>query len=378
VPLVAMVLAWAYADRPTGGRATMLGAWTGIAFLFRHDYAAYIGGAAAAFLLVRHWGEWKTLAVRAITCAVAALAVAAPWLLYVQMQQGLQAYLSSAMRFSAAEGQRTMTRWAPVSYAMAALPVAALLAGARGTRHLPRAHVVFAGLLVLLSDLVLLRDDPGSRLPDVYATTAVVVAIVVGTVMRTREFRRSIRPVATSATIAAAAILLASAVGILPDRFNVLRRWRLVVTRLHEARTEIMPYPERAPLVRYISRCTSSNQRVLVGGFAPELPVLSRRAFAGGLPDWIRGYYQDPADIARARQQLAREQVAVAVMIDGGDAFTASWPAIAEELRSRGLEPHVLQLSNQRIEVWVEKSNQQDAATGLPCGATIPPAQRSP
>jgi len=237
---------------------------------------------------------------------------------------------------------------------------------------------VFAGLLVLLSDLVLLRDDPGSRLPDAYATTAVMVAIVAGTVMRAREFGRSIRPIVASAAIAAAAILLASAVGILPDRFNVVRRWRLVATRLHEARTEIMPYPEHASLVQYISRCTSSNQRVLVGGFAPELPVLSRRAFAGGLPDWIRGYYQDPADIARARQQLARERVAIAVMIDGGDAFTASWPAIAEELRARRLEPHFLQLGNQRIEVWVEQSNQQDAATGLPCGATIPLARRSP
>jgi len=109
---------------------------------------------------------------------------------------------------------------------------------------------------------------------------------------------------------------------------------------------------------------------VLVGGFGPELPVLSHRAFAGGLPDWMRGYYEHPTDVARARAQLARERVGVAVMLDGGAAFTASWPALASDLRARGLEVRYLQLASGQVELWIPPRSGRDVVTGLPCEET--------
>jgi hypothetical protein len=140
-----------------------------------------------------------------------------------------------------------------------------------------------------------------------------------------------------------------------------------VTNRLRNASDEIMPRPPLAPLVRYIQRCTRADQRLLVGGFGPELPVLTQRPFAAGLPDWIPGYYNDPLDVARARAQLARERVGAAVMLDGGDVFTASWPALAADLRARRLVPHSLRIASRSVEVWVPESQTRDIETGLPC-----------
>ena len=360
VPVVAIAIAWAYCDRPDRRRAIALGAWIAVGFLFRHDYGVYTGGVTIVMLLVQHRGDWRLVFERAVTITLAAVVVASPWLIYVQIEQGLPAYFAAAMRFSLAEGARTVSRWVPIYYVMTLVPFLALIVAARGTRQLSQAHVTFATLLVLISDLVLLRDAPASRLPDVYATTAVAAAIVFGALRPATA--RAIHPrVGTVAALAVVAIAVLGA---------VTGRWQRVATRLHDARPEVMPDPARAPLVEYIRRCTSTDERVLVGGFGPELPVLAQRAFAAGLPDWMRGYYEDPADLARARAQLAREQVAVAVMLDGGDAFSASWPSLAADLHARGLSPQDFELASGRVEMWVKPMKNVDGATGLPCEAT--------
>jgi 4-amino-4-deoxy-L-arabinose transferase-like glycosyltransferase len=365
VPLVAMAIAWAYSDRPSRWRAAAVGAWIGIAFLFRHDYAVLVSCATLAMLAVQHWRHWRLLAERMLTVGAIALVVAAPWLLYVQAEQGLTGYLAAALRFSAAEKERTVSHWAPIYYAMAAVPVIALLLARRTTRRLSAAQITFAASLVLISDVVLLRDAPGSRLADVYGTTAVAGAIVLGTFVPV--WPRATRT-ATIATAVLATIIILSAVGYgWGPALNVPSRWMQVTARLREARPAIMPDPSRAPLVDYIRRCTNVKDRILVGGFAPELPVLAGRGFAGGMPDWIRGYYEHLDDVARARAQLARERVGLAVMIDGGDAFTRSWPAIAADLQSRGLMPHHLQLESGPVELWLPPSPERDGATGLPC-----------
>ena len=341
VPLVAMAIAWAYCDRPTRLGAVTLGAWTGIAFLFRHDYGVFVGVVTMTMLLVQHWGDWRLLTARTLTCIVTAAATVAPWLLYVHVQQGLPEYLAAAVRFSVAERNRTVSPWTPIYYLMTAVPAVALLVGLRGTSNVSRAQVTFAALLVLISDLVLLRDAPGSRLPDVYGTTTVAAAILVGALQpRLRQAGRHW----TTALLATSLLVVVAAIWLLRGRESSgfegpAQRWQQVSARLQNASPEIMPDPGRAPLVDYISRCTRADERVLVGGFGPELPVLAHRGFAAGIPDWVRGYYEHPADVARARAQLARERVSVAVMLDGGDAFNAAWPALAADLRARGLKP---------------------------------------
>jgi hypothetical protein len=371
VPLVAIAVAWLYADAPSMGRAAALGAWIGIAFLVRHDYAAYVGIAAAPFLVVRHWGEWKRLAAGLAMCSGIALATVAPWLIYVEVQQGLPEYFASAGRFSMAERNRTVSHWPLVFYATAAVPLVALALGARGTRYLKGAHVVFATLVVFASELVLLRDEPAARLPDVVGTTAVLGAVIAGRFMPlTRATRTDSTPpiILTSALITAAGVALFTARESIQSAIpNVVDRWQNVSMRLHEGRPEIMPNPGQALLVRLIEQCVGTDERVLIGGFGPELPVLAHRGFAGGLPDWIRGYYENPSDVARARAQLARERVALAVMLDGGDGFTQSWPAVAGDLKARGLTEYTIELPSGPVEVWLRPATPLDGQTKLPC-----------
>jgi hypothetical protein len=362
VPAVAIALAWRCADRRRPLDVAMLGAWTGVAFLFRFDYSLYIAAASIVMLVIMRWPAAGPAARSILVYALAALVIVLPWLMYVQAEEGLAAFLASALRFAAAERARTESTWPAVYYAITAVPIVVLAGCARGTRTLTTAHVAFAATLTLLSDLALLRDAPGARLPDVYATTIIVTAIAFGRWMPAPRHRFASLP-----RPAIAVILLMAVAGAAAGFPRVWSRWTLVATRLRDARPDITPAPERAALVQFIERCTAPDDRIFVGGFAPELPVLAHRPFAGGAPQWLRGYYTDRADVARARTQLARERVGVAVMLDGGDAFTSTWPAIAADLRARGLVTYLFPQTPRAIELWLPPSPVADADTGLPC-----------
>jgi hypothetical protein len=54
-------------------------------------------------------------------------------------------------------------------------------------------------------------------------------------------------------------------------------------------------------------------------------------------------------------------------MLDGGDAFDASWPALAGDLRARGLKRYDMPLAAGPVELWLLPSTRTDPATGLPC-----------
>ena len=145
-----------------------------------------------------------------------------------------------------------------------------------------------------------------------------------------------------------------------------------MTTRLEEGSAEIQPDPARAPLIAYLDRCTAPDDRVLVGGFGPEIPVLAHRPFAAGLPSWIPGYYEDPEDISRALTRLDREHVGAVVMLDGPGMFAHSWPAIDRWIHAHAFEEHTVPSINGRLRVWLPHDpapRPVDAATQLPCRA---------
>ena len=93
-------------------------------------------------------------------------------------------------------------------------------------------------------------------------------------------------------------------------------------------------------------------------------------ACAGGLPSWIPGYYETPADMRRARQRLDRENVAAAVLLEGSDTFTRSWPELAAWFRAHGFEEHQVPRVGDTVRVWLPRSGVAsvvDEETGLPC-----------
>jgi len=88
-----------YIHRPTAMHAAILGALTGVAFLFRHDLGFYLGVAASVtwVSLKLATGTAPLGTVRAYVIALALFVV--PYLAYVQVLGGIPAYAAASQRF---------------------------------------------------------------------------------------------------------------------------------------------------------------------------------------------------------------------------------------------------------------------------------------
>jgi hypothetical protein len=82
----------------------VLAIWTAVAFLLRHDYLVYVALGNVVLLIACHGRAPREAALPIAVYTVLSLLLILPWLLYVQVYEGLPAYFSSAVRFTAAEG----------------------------------------------------------------------------------------------------------------------------------------------------------------------------------------------------------------------------------------------------------------------------------
>jgi hypothetical protein len=370
VPVVAIAAAWRYADAPKPGRLVALALWTATAFLMRHDYAVYVAAGVVALLVLCHVSDLRAMAVRLAAYAALCLLFVAPWLIYVQLFEGVGEYFASAFRFVAAEGRRTTTTLPPAFFMLTAIPVAGLIASFTRSDRLGRTHLVSASVILLTLDVVFLRDVLDARIPDVIAPTTLVAAAIAGRVMSQRAMQ--------TAALVGFVLLIVGAAAVLPARtdpgpsLNAFARAAQIGSRLREVSPEIIPNPSVAPLIAYLSHCTDPASRVLVTGFGPEIPALAHRPFAARLPTWIPGYYEDAADVHRALARLRDERLGAAVFLDGTPVVEHSWPQLMAAIRERGFDEYAPVSDNGRMRVWLPHGAhgaRPDIATHLPCAA---------
>lgn len=355
IPVAAAALGWRYADAPSLRRLISLAAWTAIACLWRHDFIVYIAIPAIVLLVLTHERP-RAMRLAAVYLGVT-LAFLLPWFVYVQWASGVFVYIGTVLRFVATEAQRTVV-WPGIAgvvfAAMMAIPLGAMLLARRPDTRLSFAHVAFAAVMALMTNIVLLRDVLTTRLPDVVALTAILAAWIAGRVIPARVLNATAVAGLVLVTFFAGSRLASQGYGV-PTPGKVARRFAAVSTMLQTDAPEAIPNRERLPLIRYLASCTPETSRVLVSGFAPEIPVLARRPFAGGLPSWIPGYNTHPRDVERATSQLAREHVSMAVMLEGSASFVEEWPTLADALRARGFVERTWQLDGRSVVVWVPR-----------------------
>jgi hypothetical protein len=110
---VALAAAWVYGVKPSLPRLAVLAAAVVCAFLFRHDHGVILGAGAAAGVAAsvdanaaaRHGLSRRSLTEVARFAGIALLLVA-PYLLWVQIYEGLATYVSDGIAFSQREAEK--------------------------------------------------------------------------------------------------------------------------------------------------------------------------------------------------------------------------------------------------------------------------------
>jgi hypothetical protein len=166
------------------------------------------------------------------------------------------------------------------------------------------------------------------------------------------------------------------------DRSDVVAEWnhlpRLFAARTSGLTERLAPrqIPTRVstalvPFFGYLDRCTSPDDRLLVGGFPVELPFLARRRFAAG-----QGYFGGSFggdDVERLALARLREQVVPFMVIpsDSQSDFEGRFPLVARYVASRyRLMASIPVTEETTVRILVDSARPaqgQDGLTGWPC-----------
>jgi hypothetical protein len=395
---------WAYASAPSWRRAALLAACVVVGMLFRHDHGVSLGVAAITTAVLVD-GGWKHRVRSVVQIAGLVTLLALPYLLHLQAATGIRQHLAAGMEYSRAEAERTMIGFpsfdrsaltsaenvrVALFYMFHLLPAIAIARLAwTHTRATPEARsewppILPVAALAIVANVMLLRDPLQARLPDVAVPAGVLAAWLIPHAWRgagwTCAARRTV--VLLAASLAAVAVNVVGAPVEQLDRAGLLARPDRLLGHARERVAELQaPFPPRqlpndlievlVPILEYVGRCTTRDQRLFVAGDAPEIYVFARRLFAGGQPALRSGFFSTLADQRRLVLKLRRQDVPLAFILTEGDART--FALVMAELDGE-FQPvaDIAVGSRGRVLLRVNRHNRPydvDAATGLPCFA---------
>jgi hypothetical protein len=367
-----------------------------MAFLFRHDHGIYLGlaGMLAAWLATasdgRRGGHRRALAFVAI-----GLVLVAPYLVYVQVYDGIWAYLQKGLEFRNREFGRaeyvlpTFSGENPlhavVFYAYWTFPlIAAALVLTR--RRDATARVLPVVVVALLLNATFARPPMNARLPDAVVPFVTLAAWLAITAWHTKPSRVARPLVAALGLLVAASVVSVDRTVEHLDRAGLLApfsdwpRYARRTREILEAPHDPIVLPSRAaedlvPFYDYVARCTSREHRILVAGLIPEVVFFTHRPFAGGIVILPPGYYA-AEHYQRSVVNRLRQQTVPFVVIPGKryiDSFDSLFPLVADHVRARYAPLATFGDEDEwKVDVLIDRTltaDARDAATGWPCPA---------
>ena len=387
-----------YLARPDVPRLLAMAAGAAFAFLFRHDHGLFLwAGGVLTVALGREAGSWKDAARSAALFSGVVVLLLLPYLLYVEMYGGVWLYFRNGLEYSAREAGRQWHIWPRVFgdprplesvfvyelYLLPAIAIAAVLAvRSRAEARTVAAAVLPLAAVALLVDYTFVRDPLNTRLAD-----AIVPAVLLGAWLVARAWRSSNRWLTIPITIACIWVMGASVLAVGHTRAEIDRAGLLghsseIPARFGEraadlrARFTDYQLPSHAvrrllPFLTYVDRCTAPTDRILVGGYMPEIPFYAQRLFAAG-QEYFGGYYSSDANQRFALDRLARQRVPfVVISSDYQDEFDRRFPLVAAEVYHHYAPFTNVTVDNGlMIRILVRRdlpAAAHDAETGWPC-----------
>jgi hypothetical protein len=334
---------WAWLRRPSWPRLIAIAAFIAIAALLRHDHGVYLGGAAVATILLAPASGYRERAARVAWFAVLVTMFMLPYAIYIERSEGVLAFLRAALGYSNREADRTQLRWATLGWGHDArlvylsylLPIAMLAwfaidARVRGvvSRVGTPAVVVPLAALALVTNVGFLREPLPVRVADIVVPT-LCGAWLAGRALQisgTWSRRAAIGLVVIVAVFAANSVL---AIGNVAENLNRTDLGRGVafaptVLQLRAAGLQdrfdsrYVPsgrIPALVPFFEYLDRCTTTQHRLFVAGYAPEIFTYARRLFAGGHGQFIQGYQVSETAQRQIIERLQQQFVLFALML---------------------------------------------------------------
>lgn len=395
-------LAWRYLDRPGPFRSAVFGATTAVAFLFRHDYGVYIGFAAVAAFALARVAVPETRRVKSILAdggayAAAVAIVLAPWLVVVQMNEGLVDYVGLRI----VQYERPSDRF--VYEALLRLdPVGALTSWLRaptsgraaenGAVWLRQMALVVPILLLSSAALQLWRSRRRSEVvqPDTWrmALAGAFLVVVASALYREPAYVAVAAPLTAALAArylvgtgraqrgcAIGLLFLAGVAAIAWTQDSPLFRPSEIPRSVSEAFGRLLASPPMpaessgtpSPLLQYLRDCSAPGDRLLVTGSTPfQVNYYARRPIAGGHLFWRQRWRSDPAREQQSMKLLLRQSVPFAFSTNDPvlDDFKA-YPRIREYLVKNYVE-----LEGSRGRLLVDTRRQPTGtfgSTGFPC-----------